>query len=107
MSNYQLDLAVSIAREKMGKSALNFHDACTLASEQTGEGVSVIARKIVGCTPMTGDEAAVALRDQKCISVSSDENSTFYVLSCGWVYEERWMNGEVTWTRLFPPMVKP
>ena len=106
MTDYQLDLAVSIAREQLGKEALDFHDACTFASDRTGEGVSVIARKIIGCSSMTGNEAVVALRDQRCVSVSSDEVSTYYVLESGCVYQERWLNGEVTWMRKFPPMVK-
>ena len=106
MTDYQLDLAESIAREQLGKKDFDFHDACTFASGRTGEGVSVIARRIIGCRSMTGNEAAVALGDQRCVSVSSDEVSTYYVLESGCVYQERWLNGEVTWMRKFPPMVK-
>lgn len=66
----------------------------------------MIARRIIGCRSMTGNEAAVALLDQRCVAVSSDEVSTYYVLESGCVYQERWLNGEVTWMRKFPPMVK-
>ena len=103
---YQLDVAVSMAREHIGLGGLDFHSACTLASEQTFETVPAIARKIIGNSPMTHNEAAAALADLTCVSIAVEEWATYFVCANGNVYEQRWCDGLDTWSRVFPPVVK-
>jgi hypothetical protein len=105
----KLDIAVSIARQHIGMGGLDFHTACELAEQENLSGSfdkSDIARKIIGDAPMTHNEAATALADRACVSVTVEEWATYFVCTNGNVYEQRWCDGLDTWSRVFPPVVK-
>ena len=104
----KLDIAVSIARNHIGVGGLDFHSACKLAAdEHLGNfDKSDIARKIIGNSPMTHNEAATALADLACVSIAVEEWATYFVCANGNVYEQRWCDGLDTWSRVFPPVVK-
>ena len=106
-SKRNFDEAVDIARQHIGIGGLDFNTACQLAEDaQLGLSKAQIARKIIGNSPMTHNEAAACLADLDCVSIAIEEWATYFVCTNGNVYEQRWCDGLDTWSRVFPPVVK-
>lgn len=106
-SKSKLDEAVDIARQHIGIGGLDFNTACQLAEDaRLGFSKAEIARKVIGNSPMTHNEAAACLADRNCVSIAVEEWATYFVCTDGNVYEQRWLDGLDTWCRIFPPVVK-
>ena len=76
---------------------------CKVRRGVTGLELPEIARMIIGKNGMTANVAEFALSDLRCVSIAVAEDSIYFVTSTGYVYEQRWLNGDCEWTRVFPP----